>query len=83
MENFHLIEVRHFWSKRHDMPMVRVRSNRFKSTIFIPYDNEAGSGSPSLETAAKWLKFNGFDLIGQGETKDDYTLISTTFKSLK
>lgn len=82
MQNYHIITVRHVWSKRNDSPMVRIHSHRFRATKFIPYDNEAGSGSPSLDSAERWLKSKGFNIIGRGEVKDDYILISDTFQSL-
>lgn len=62
---------------------VRIKSERFEQTIRIPYTNLPGEMSNPVREAKKYLESKGFDIIGQGELKDDYVLISTTFKDLK
>jgi hypothetical protein len=35
------------------------------------------------EYGQRWLEDQGFDIVGVGETKDGFILISSTFKPLK
>lgn len=79
------------------MPMVKIESERFKQSIRIYYNNDAGAGQPSLDTAIIYLnsliylvedeegkkEVKGFNIVGKGEGKDHYYLISTTFQSIK
>jgi hypothetical protein len=92
MKNYHIILVRHH-ARRDGSICVRVRSDRFEQTVFIPYTNEPDEHvDPKIE-AIKFLERTGHCVIGQGELKNDYVIICDasrmtdeqdfTFKPLK
>lgn len=75
MKNYHLILVRHH-SRPDGSNCVRLRSDRFEQTVFIPYTNEPGEHTDPKVEAVKWLNKNGHgEITGQAELKDDYALI--------
>jgi len=79
LENFHVLEIK-FVSCSNGASKVRISSDRFGESVLIPWDY---SLNHSLEQAQNYLEKNGFELIGKGETKLGYAIISTTFKGLK
>lgn len=86
MKNYHILLVRHKFG--FDLvPRVRIRSQRFEQSVFIPYTNEPGEHVDPVLEAEKWLAKNGHKVIGKGELKDDYVLIvegnDDGFKPLK
>jgi len=80
LQNYHILEVKYYGPTSHKGSRIRIYSERFNQTIFIPFDNEYSNIS---EMAQKYLAEKGFKLIGKGETEDGSILISTTFEPLK
>lgn len=68
---------------------IRIRSDRFCQTIYIYPDNMPAEWKGVVGEAVHYLKNKGFNVVGQGETKDDYILMVDTkgsdgiFKPLK
>ncbi len=83
MNNYHILEASHIPQTNFRPPGIRLLTERFKQIIILPYDNEAGSNNPLLETAEKYLEGKGFEIIGAGMTKKGYAIITNTFKPLK
>lgn len=92
MKNYHLILVRHH-SRPDGSNCVRLRSDRFEQTIFIPYTNEPDEYTDPKIEAIKYLEKTEHCVIGQAELKNDYVIICDasrmtdeqgfTFKPLK
>lgn len=85
MKNYHILQISF-------VPMtnqclynrVRIKSQRFKQSVLIPWNNEPGEISKAIEVAEKWLQSKGFDIVGQGEGNADYDyIITNTFEPLK
>jgi len=97
MNNYHIIKVKNVFNNRDLMPMVKIESELFQQSKRIYYNNDAGSGQPALDTAIAYLnslvylveneegkkETKGFNIIGKGEGKDHYYLISDTFQPIK
>lgn len=83
LPNYHVLLIRHFWDKRNERVAVKIKSERFEQSIIIPYTNEPDQYTSPITEAYKYLTAKGFDIIGQGELKNDYILISKTFEPLK
>lgn len=81
--NFHVLQVKHIPGTNYREPRVKVISERFKQSIYLPYDNDIASGAPALETAIKHLHAKGFNITGKGEGAQCYYLIVDTFLPLK
>lgn len=85
LQNFHIILVS-VLSLTESKPLrIKVQSDRFKHSVIIPFNNEAGSGAPALESAQNCLESKGFNLIGKGESaaRGCYYIITDTFEPLK
>lgn len=81
--NYHVLTAS-FVSPTDNKPArVKIASERFKQSVIIPYTNEPGASNPTRDTAIIFLQSIGFEITGQGEGKDKYYLISTTFEPLK
>ena len=78
--NFHVLTVHYLGATNSRGSRVKIKSDRFKQSITIPYDH---SFNGTLEIGQNWLESNGFVIIGKGEMKDCYAIISDTFKPLK
>lgn len=85
MKNFHILQISF-------VPMtnqclynrVRIKSQLFKQSVIIPWDNEPGETSTSFQQAKKWLESKGFDIVGNAEGNSDYDyIITNTFEPLK
>jgi len=83
MENFHILKVSTLGPTNTLPARVSIKSERFRQSIVIHFDNEPGDAAPTMSTAERWLIKNGFNLIGKGEGRECYYLISTTFEPLK
>jgi len=81
--NFHILIVKHVGATNANGNRVKIISERFGESKIIPYSNEAGSGAPALDTAEIWLRSKGCEIIGHGEGKGHYYVITSTFKSPK
>lgn len=78
-DNFHVLTVQYIPSGNYHGAKVKITSDRFKKSKTLPYDHEFRDCG---EIAKDYLKKQGFQIIGKGEKKDGYFIISTTFKSL-
>lgn len=95
MQNFHILHVEHVPATNNRPAIIKLSSELFKQAITSPYTNQPDSLNPAVETAINILKLaeysidggktyrKGFDIIGQGESKKGFYLISTTFQPLK
>jgi hypothetical protein len=80
LKNYHALTIGYVGATNHRGSRIRIKSDRFEQSILIPYDYEF---SNTLEGAQKYLIDKGFNLVGQGELKDAYLLLTDTFKPLK
>jgi hypothetical protein len=84
MKNFHIFQISLVPMTDKFPPRIRIKSQRFKQSIIIPFQNEPGGDTHIVANAAIYLERMGFTLIGKGEGNDDYDYIVTdTFKPLK
>lgn len=83
LPNYHIIRVNTTKYSETYGQRVSIKSDRFNQLVLIPFANEAGSGSPSLDTAEIYLKSKGHKLIGKGGGDKEYYLISDTFEAIK
>lgn len=83
LKNYHILIIKHVGATDTNAAQVKIISERFKCSIKIGYSNDPGVVSPAIDTATMWLEENGFILIGKGEGKDHYYIITDTFKPLK
>lgn len=85
--NLHILTVKNLGPTNTKGARVKISSERFTQSITIPYSNEAGAGTPALDTAEMWLKSNGHSIVGHGEGKNHYYVIceavAGSFKPLK
>lgn len=80
LQNFHVLTVKYRGATDTDSSKVLIRSDRFKQTKSLEYDYNLYN---TAEVAQDWLTKNGFDVIGKGEGKDCYYLITSTFEPLR
>jgi hypothetical protein len=73
--NFHVLVVKNLMATNSTGSRVKITSDRFNQSVVIPYSNEAGSGTPALDTAELWLKSKGHNVVGHGEGKNHYYVI--------
>lgn len=78
LENFHIIKARAKADFKGNW-FVLIRSDRFERTVKIPFI----SGLQVCEQASMYLQNKGFEMIGKGELKDNFILISSTFQDIK
>ena len=81
--NYHILQISVLPATNTKPARVKIHSPRFEQTKVISFSNAAGDASPSISTAVEYLTTNGFNIIGKGEGKDCYYLISDTFEPLK
>jgi hypothetical protein len=66
-------------------PMVKITSDYWDNSIKIPFANEPGAVKPALESAAKYLRIIGFNILGTCPGRPgtyDY-VVSDTLKNLE
>jgi hypothetical protein len=80
MKNFHIIQVKYLGPTGTKDSRVKMISERFESSKTIGYDYEFNN---SLDVAEDWLSKNGYDIIGHGEGKDKYYIITSTLKDFR
>jgi len=80
MQNYHLIFIRYIGPSDTRGSRIVIRSEKFEQSTVISIDHRDDSITP---TATRWLTDRGFNIIGMGETRDGYALISDTFKPIK
>jgi hypothetical protein len=77
--NYNIIEVKYLGATNTKGSRVKMYSPRFEKSKTISFDYSFNSID---EMAMEYLKKQGFDIIGQGQTKDGYAIITNTFKTL-
>lgn len=78
--NFHIFTVNYLGATNYLSSRVKIVSERFRQSKVINYDHEFAN---TLEIAEDWLIKNGFNIVGHGEGKDCYYVITDTFEPLK
>lgn len=77
--NYNIIEVKYLGATNTMGSRVKMFSPRFETSKTISFDYSFNSID---QMAVKYLKDNGFNIIGQGETKEGFVIITDTFKAL-
>lgn len=80
LQNYHLLRVKYHGATNTKGSRVSITSDRFQQKIVIEYDYSMDS---IYEMAIGELQNRGFEIVGIGELKKEYILISTTFEPLK
>ena len=80
MANFHIIKCSYSGATNFRGSRVVLKSERFESSISLPYDH---SMRDSIDIGIKYLKEQGFKISGYGEASNGYYIVSTTFKDIK
>lgn len=80
LPNFHVLTISYIGATNFKSSRVRIKSDRFEQSKIINYNHEYNNVG---DIAQDYLERNGFEIIGQAESKDGYYLISTTFEPLK
>ena len=78
MKNYHIITVKRLSATNTKGARVKITSERFNDTIILPRNYEFDT---IKDTAINHVK-NTHDIVGSGETRDGYVLISDTFEPL-
>lgn len=79
-KNYHLLKVTYIGPTNYLGSRVKITSERFKQSKTISYDYAFNN---ALDIAEDWLTKNGFEIVGHGEGKDCYYVISNTFEPLR
>ena len=78
--NYHIIEVKYIGATNTRGSRVKMYDERFKTSKTIDFNYSFNSID---EMAIAYLKNNGFEVIGQGEVKGGFAIITSTFEALK
>ena len=79
MKNYHIITVKRLGATNTKGARVKITSERFGDTIILPRNYEFDTVK---DLAVDKLK-DTHDIVGSGETKDSYVLVSSTFEPLR
>lgn len=81
MENFHILTVKYIGPSNFKGSRVKITSDRFDESKTIEYDHSYDS---TLDMAVDYLRSKkGFEIVGFGESKDGYFVVSNTFDHIK
>ena len=72
MDNLHLIEVNYYGPTNHQGSRVRLKSHRFKHSIFLSYDYSIGD---ILAQAEEYLSSHGHHVAAHCETIHGYGVL--------
>ena len=78
-KNYHIITVKRLGATNTKGARVKITSERFNNTIILPYNCEFDTAKDLAIDKVK----DTHDIVGSGETKDSYVLISNTFEPLR
>jgi len=78
-KNYHIITVKRLGATNTKGTRVKITSERFNDSIILPYNYEFDT---IKDIAINHVK-ETHDIVGSGETKDSYVLISDTFEPLR
>jgi hypothetical protein len=79
INNYHILTVKYVGPTNFRGSRISIKSDRFNKSKMIDYNYEYND---CLGGAEAWLNDNGFEIVGHGEGKDCYHVITNTFKSL-
>lgn len=79
LQNFHILTVKYVGATNKNAAQVKIISERFNQSVKISFQH----WNNTIENAEQWLLNSGFNLIGKGEGKDHYYIITDTFEPLK
>lgn len=77
--NTHVLSVDYIGATNYRGSRIKIGSDRFKQTKTIGYNHNYNS---ILGGAMEWLINKGFVIIGYGESKNGYYIITSTFEPL-
>lgn len=77
--NYHVLKVSFIGPTAYKPARVKITSERFEMARIIEYDYEFND---TRDVAEHWLQVHGFNIIGHGEGKDHYYVITDTFEPL-
>lgn len=77
--NYHILLVKYLPYSGSKDSRISIRSARFKETKVIDFTSDGGN---TLEQAEVWLLSNGFEVVGHGEAKDGFYIVTSTFEPL-
>lgn len=83
LKNFNIFEIKVLGATNYQPCRIKIISPRFRQSTIIPFSNHPGTSAPALDSAKLYLIANGFNLIGNAESKEGYYIISDTFEPLK
>jgi hypothetical protein len=78
-QNFHILIIKYVGQTDTTPSGIKIISERFESSKKISFNHP--SFNATLDIAEDWLTKNGFEIIGHGEGKGHYYVITSTFKS--
>lgn len=78
-KNYHIIEAIYQGASNFRGARVKIYSARFHKTRYTTYDYQKRD---ALEMVVDYLVNDGFKIIGHGEAKKGYYIITSTFKSI-
>lgn len=78
-KNYHIIEAWYVGASNFRGARVCLKDPRFKKVKYLSYDYSARD---VYEQAEKYLKENGFTVLGHGEASKGFYIITSTFKSI-
>lgn len=78
--NYHIIIAKYRGPSNSQGSRIVLVSERFNERKTIPYDHSMNN---VWEMAEAWLRRYGFKVVGHGELKDGYAIITDTFMGLK
>lgn len=81
MKNFHLIRVE-FVASINKPDRIKLTSDRFIGHKKVWLNSNDYNGEPIYEIAEKWLSENDFEVLGRGQGKNCFYIVTNTFKPL-
>ncbi len=78
--NYHILTIKYVGQTNTEPSGIKIISERFNASKKISFDQ---GHAFTLDNAEAWLTKNGFNIIGHGEGKGHYYVITDTFKSPK
>lgn len=77
--NLHAIQVIYCPPTNSRGSRVKIKSDRFMTSLYIPYNHEGDT----LSSAVDYLIEKGFTIVGKAESEKGYILLSNTFLNIK
>lgn len=80
LDNYHILTIKYVGATNNTPGGVKIISERFKQSVKFDFDSNFDN---TIQNAEDWLLRHDFNLIGKGEGKDHYYIITNTFEPLK